>query len=106
MPTDNPRITFALSPELLEQISEYRFEHRIKNQSQAILDLMEKGLEVVEQKETEKTTIEDSLPQDEIELLNQYRKLNAAGKNAAVAMMRGLASDPASREDTPAKAIS
>ncbi len=44
MPTEKPRITFAISKEKLEELEAYRFENRIKNQTQAILALIEKGL--------------------------------------------------------------
>lgn len=44
MPTDNPRITFTLSQEMRQRIDEYRFDNRIKNQTQAILALIERGL--------------------------------------------------------------
>ena len=45
MPTDNPRITFTVSEELKDQINEYQFSNRKKNQSQAILSLIEMGLD-------------------------------------------------------------
>lgn len=48
MPTDNPRITFTVSEEMKEQINEYQFNNRIKNQSQAILSLIKAGMESVE----------------------------------------------------------
>ena len=44
MPTDKPRVTFTVSTETLEKIDEYRFSSKAKNQSQAILSLLEKGL--------------------------------------------------------------
>lgn len=44
MPTENPRITFTVSEELKEQINEFQFSNRIKNQSQAILALIDKGM--------------------------------------------------------------
>ena len=45
MPTDKPRITFALDERLLSEIDSYKFKHRIKNQSQAIISLIEKGFD-------------------------------------------------------------
>lgn len=47
MPTENPRITFTLSREMLCRIDEYRFDNRIKSQTQAIVSLIEKGLDVL-----------------------------------------------------------
>lgn len=57
MPTDKPRVTFALEPEMLEKIEDYRFKNRAKNQSQAIVSLIEKGLqslrpELIQKEET------------------------------------------------------
>ena len=45
MPTDKPRITFALDEGMLKSIDNYKYKHRIKNQSQAIIALIEKGLD-------------------------------------------------------------
>ena len=53
MPTEKPRLTFTLDQETLAQIEQYRFGHKMKNQSKAILSLIEKGLETVEQAEKE-----------------------------------------------------
>lgn len=45
MPTNNPRVSFALSVDLLKQIDEFRYSNRIKNQTQAIITLINRGLE-------------------------------------------------------------
>lgn len=45
MPTDKPRVTFTLSQEKLDEIDSYRFENKIKNQTQAILSLISKGMD-------------------------------------------------------------
>lgn len=45
MPTDKPRVTFALDQEMLDAIEDYKFKNRVKNQSQAIISLIEKGFE-------------------------------------------------------------
>lgn len=44
MPTEKPRVTFTISKEQLAELESYRFEHRYKNQTQAVLSLLEKGL--------------------------------------------------------------
>jgi len=44
MPTNKPRVTFTLSQEKLDEIDSYRFENKIKNQTQAILSLISKGM--------------------------------------------------------------
>lgn len=43
MPTDKPRVTFALEQDMLDAIDDYKFKNRIKNQSQAIISLIERG---------------------------------------------------------------
>ena len=63
MPTQNPRITFTVSDETMKAIDEYRFSHRLKNQTQAILSLIDIGFKVLQDKEpiepTEKLSDED-----------------------------------------------
>ena len=49
MPTENPRITFTLSEDMRDRIDVYKHEHRIKNQTQAIVSLISKGLESLSQ---------------------------------------------------------
>ena len=45
MPTDKPRFSITLDEELSARLDEYKFSHRIKNQTQAVVSLIEKGLE-------------------------------------------------------------
>lgn len=63
MPTMNPRITFTVSEETMKAIDEYRFSHRMKNQTQAILSLIDIGFKVLQEKgkiePAEKLTNED-----------------------------------------------
>lgn len=44
MPTEKPRVTFTISQERLSEVEAYRFDNKFKNQTQAILSLIEKGL--------------------------------------------------------------
>ncbi len=48
MPTEKPRVTITMSKERLEELEAYRFDYKFKNQTQAILSLIEKGLESFE----------------------------------------------------------
>lgn len=63
MPTMNPRITFTVSEETMKAIDEYRFSHRLRNQTQAILSLIDIGFKVLQGNEpiepAEKLTDED-----------------------------------------------
>ena len=51
MPTQKPILTFAAEEELLERISDFRFENRIETRSEAIRMLVEKGLKEYEKKD-------------------------------------------------------
>jgi hypothetical protein len=64
MPTLNPRITFTVTEETMKAIDEYRFSHRLRNQTQAILSLIDLGFKVLDGDKpvvdlTEKLTDED-----------------------------------------------
>ena len=45
MPTEKPRFTITLEEELVKKINDYKFSHRMKNQTQAVVSLIEKGFE-------------------------------------------------------------
>ena len=79
MPTENPRISFALSTDLLKEIDEYRYTHRIKNQTQAIIALINKGFEALAGNYYEPPT----LTADEEQLLAEYRAAPQPIKQAA-----------------------
>lgn len=48
MPTEKPRFTITISDELSKQVDDYKFRHRIKNQTQAIISLIEKGFDALQ----------------------------------------------------------
>lgn len=54
MSTEKPRFTITMDEELLQAIDDYKFEHRIKNQSKAIVQLARIGLEQIKFEENEK----------------------------------------------------
>ena len=45
MPTQKPRVTFTISQDKLSKIDSYRSNNQLKNQTQAVLSLIEKGLQ-------------------------------------------------------------
>jgi metal-responsive CopG/Arc/MetJ family transcriptional regulator len=53
MPTKQPVITMVFSEKLLEQVEDYRYDNRIPTRTEAIRQLLEKGLKQYE-KETKK----------------------------------------------------
>ena len=92
MPTDKPRITITMTPEQLQRIDDYRFENRLKNQTQAILSLIETGLADLEE-ETKKSpdTAEAASGKDDLEadslrstLLHNFEQLNREGREKLV----------------------
>ena len=50
MPTEKPRGTITMPEDRLKQIEDYRFDNKIRNQTQATLDLLQKGMGVVERR--------------------------------------------------------
>lgn len=48
MPTEKPRYTITLEPEMLEKIDDFRFENRFANRTQATLELIRIGMEAIE----------------------------------------------------------
>ena len=85
MPTTNPRITFTVSEETMKAIEDYKFSHRMKNQTQAILSLIDIGFKVLEDKEpiepAEKLTDEDK------KVLNAYHTADDSAKFFALQML-------------------
>ena len=78
MPTENPRITITVSPELQSRLDDYKYKHRMKNQTQTIVSLIEKGIGLLEASHSPHT-ISDLSP-DESNLIAQYRTLDESGK--------------------------
>jgi len=75
MPTEKPRVTFTISQEKLDLVDTYRFDNKFKNQTQAILSLIEKGLSDLEKKET------SLFSSEAMQLAKDYdTKLDAWGK--------------------------
>ena len=83
MPTEKPRVTFTIKQEILDKVDEFRYATKAKNQSQAILSLLEKGLEEAEQK-TKKAPLYSSEPMD---IARRYSDLDIYGKDTIRAVM-------------------
>lgn len=45
MPTEKPRVTITVTPEQLQEIENFRYDKKMKNQTQAILSLIRVGLD-------------------------------------------------------------
>ena len=85
MPTMNPRITFTVSEETMKAIDDYKFSHRMKNQTQAILSLINIGFKVLEDKEpiepAEKLSVEDR------QVLNTYHAADPVYQGLALEIL-------------------
>lgn len=78
MPTKKPRVTFAISEEQLSEVESYRTSNKLKNQSQAILSLIEKGLSDFLPEKIEK--LNPPLDKKEGKLVEMYQRLNEEGQ--------------------------
>lgn len=54
MATEKPRFTITMDESLLSEIDNFKFEHRIKNQSKAIVELVKMGMDRLEAQEAQK----------------------------------------------------
>lgn len=81
MPTDKPRVTFTISEDKLAELEEYRYSNKIKNQTQAILSLIDKGLSALELERDDKKSpsVAEAAP-GEAQMLSLYRELNIEGQ--------------------------
>ena len=48
MPSKKPYLGLVIGPDLLQQITDYQFDNRFANRTQAVLNLIRRGLEEVE----------------------------------------------------------
>ena len=74
MPTEKPRITFTISQDQLDMVDNYRFDNKFKNQTQAILSLIEKGLSDFE------TKTAPSISDEAMKLAKDYDNLDCHGQ--------------------------
>ena len=76
MPSTKPRVSFVISKDELDKVTDFQFENRLKNQTQAILKLIELGLTSVSEGEA----LPAQLPiftDEEVAIIEKYRKLDA-----------------------------
>lgn len=81
MPTSKPRFTITMDESLFQQIEEFRFNHRYKNQTQAVLALIEKGIDdLLQQSNICEERDPDILTPYERQLVEDYRSINEQGQ--------------------------
>lgn len=79
MPTGKPRLMITVSDEMRRQIDDYRFAHRCKSTSQALNELIERGIEVLNPQPTaeqaEQPVTMDELSELEVEFMETFDAL-------------------------------
>lgn len=104
MPTEKPRITFTVNPETLSKIDDYRYSHKMKNQTQAILSLLERGLSSLSQSAST-VKAETAIPEDDgslesDEFLKTYARLSPAKQSLVQSLVRELSSAEERADDS------
>ena len=75
------RPTEVTYPALMQEIEDYRYNHRIKNQTQAVISLMQRGLqEIMETEFSQPQQPVEQYSADEQQLIDDYRSLNEQGQ--------------------------
>ncbi len=78
MPTIKPRVTITMTEEQLQKIEDLRFKKRFKNQTQAILSLIDAGFETLK---ATSTSVEDIIIQNHNkQMTKRYHALDEHGK--------------------------
>lgn len=81
MPTDKPRFTITVDHALMQEIEDYRYNHRIKNQTQAVISLIRRGLqEILETEFNQPEQPVEHYTDEEKQLVDDYRSLNEQGQ--------------------------
>ena len=95
MPTDKPRFTITVDPALMQEIEDYRYNHRIKNQTQAVISLMQRGLqEIMETEFSQPQQPVEQYSADEQQLIDDHREFNVEGKEKVRDYVADLADNP------------
>lgn len=104
MPTEKPRFTITVSEELLEQIENYRFENRCRSQTDAVLQLMQKGLDalmdaesIAEQKEPASP---EGLTDDERQFIDGFKTLSPSNRRLLLGIAALLLQEQARPDDS------
>lgn len=80
MPTEKPRVTITMSNDQFKSIDNYRYAHKMKNQTQAILSLIENGLSKLEQDAPAHNKKAPSISDEAMKIAKRYHNLDPYGK--------------------------
>lgn len=78
MPTEKPRVTITMDMDTLAEIDAYRFDKKLKNQTQAILSLIERGLDELTARNEKAPSVSD----EAMGIAKTYDELDSWGKQA------------------------
>ena len=86
MPTMRPRTMITFNDEqLYKMVDEFRFENRFKSQNEAIMALIDKGIEVLSG--TQRTEPIEKLSDEDRRVLNAYRYADDNAKRFALQLL-------------------
>ena len=83
MPTMNPRITITVSEELMQRIDEYRFTNRMRNQTQAIVSLINIGFEALSEGK-----VQPKFSEEEVHIIELYNNTEPTHQSVIMKMMQ------------------
>ena len=84
MPTEKPRVTITVSKEQLDEIEEYRYGNKMKNQTQAILSLVRLGLDELSKRESEAIKKTSNVVKDTSEVKNEIAAFQSVLERAGM----------------------
>ena len=92
MPTKNPRFSLTLAPELYQEIEDYRFNHRLKSQNQAVVELLRAGIKAMEGEKPPQPKGPREL--EEEELIKSFGKLSDHNRELILFAVKVLCEQP------------
>lgn len=92
MATEKPRFTITMSEDLYNAIDKYRFEKKYRTQTQAVVDLIDLGLEGLDPNHGEVSS-------DEFDIIKKYRALDERGKEVVDSVLTVELKHSKSRQD-------
>lgn len=90
MPTEKPRYSITIEESTLEKIETYQKEHQYATRSRATVDLIQKGLDILNQKEKTAPEDGDGLSPLDAQLMDLLRHLSDDQKRFLLAQIETL----------------
>lgn len=106
MPTNKPRFMVTVSDELHQQIDNYRFENRCRSQTEAVIQLVERGLSVLQTDSVDDVATKNEpallgeLTEKERSFLNSFASLTPTNRRILLAIAEVLLSEQSARLDS------